>query len=87
METPIDWLDVCRRISARQADLFAATTSIAERTAYEGRGEGGDMTLELDRRCEDIVFDELETVVAGGHSIVAISEERGEVALGETTDG
>lgn len=83
METPIDWLDVCRRISARQADLFAASTSIAERTVYAGRGEGGDMTLELDRRCEDIVFDELDRVVADGHSLLAISEERGEVQLGD----
>ncbi len=83
METPIDWLDVCRRVSARQADLFAASLTIAERTVYEGRGEGGDMTLELDRQCEDIVFEELEAVAAQGHALTAISEERGEVALGD----
>ena len=83
VDAPIDWLDVCRRISARQADLFTASTTIAERTVYEGRGEGGDMTLELDRQCEDIVFEELEEVVAAGHSLLAISEERGEVRLGE----
>lgn len=82
MEAPVDWLDVCRRISARQADLFDATTSIAERTVYDGRGEGGDMALELDRRCEDIVFEELDRVVAAGHGMVAISEERGQVELG-----
>lgn len=83
MQMPIDWLDVCRRIVARHADLFEASTSIAERTVYEGRGEGGDMTLALDRRCEEIVFDELDRVVAEGHSLVAISEERGEVELGD----
>ncbi len=83
MEAPIDWLDICRRIAARQADLFEASTSIVERTVYEGRGEGGDMTLELDRQCEDIVFDELELVVEAGHSLLAISEERGEVRLGD----
>lgn len=83
MEAPIDWLDVCRRISARQSDLLAATTSIAERTVYEGRGEGGDITLELDRRCEDIVFDELDRVIGEGHALIAISEERGEVLLGD----
>ncbi len=83
METPIDWLDVCRRIAARQTDLFAASTSIAERTVYEGRGVGGDMTLELDRQCEDIVFEELERVASAGHALLAISEERGEVLLGE----
>jgi myo-inositol-1(or 4)-monophosphatase len=84
MRPEVDWLDLCRRIVARQSDLFAATRTIAERTVYEGRGEGGDMTLELDRRCEDIVFEELERIVAdGGHSFLAISEERGEVRLGE----
>jgi myo-inositol-1(or 4)-monophosphatase len=84
MRPEVDWLDLCRRIVARQSDLFAATRTISERTVYEGRGEGGDMTLELDRRCEDIVFEELERVVAeGGHSFAAISEERGEVRLGE----
>lgn len=81
MDAPVDWLDVCRRISARQADLFAGTATIAERTNYEGRGEGGDMTLTLDRQCEDIVFEELERV-ADGHPMLAISEERGEVELG-----
>ena len=79
----VDWLDVCRRIVARQAELFASAATIAERTVYEGRGEGGDMTLELDRRCEDIVFEELESgPVAAGLSLTAVSEERGEVALG-----
>jgi len=83
MQRDIDWLDVCRRVVARQADLFEAAPSIAERTVYEGRGEGGDMTLELDRRCEDIVFEELEAgPVAAGASLTAISEERGEVHLG-----
>jgi myo-inositol-1(or 4)-monophosphatase len=83
MQRDFDWLDVCRRMVARQADLFEGATSIAERTVYEGRGEGGDMTLELDRRCEDIVFEELEAgPVAAGASLLAISEERGEVQLG-----
>lgn len=84
MRPEVDWLDVCRRIAARQADLFAGTPSIAERNVYEGRGEGGDMTLELDRRCEDIVFEELEAgPVAAGVELIAISEERGEVLLGD----
>ncbi len=87
METPIDWLDVCRRVSARQADLFAASLTIAERTVYEGRGMGGDMTLELDRQCEDIVFAELEAVAARGHPLTAISEERGQVELGDGAGG
>lgn len=84
MQPEVDWLDICRRIAARQADLFTAAPSIAERSVYEGRGEGGDMTLELDRRCEDIVFEELEAgPVAMGLPLIAISEERGEVLLGD----
>ncbi len=82
MEREIEWLDACRRMAARQADLFAATRGIAERTEYEGRGEGGDMTLKLDRQCEDIVFDELERLAAAGVAMSAVSEERGEVLLG-----
>lgn len=69
-------------MAARQSDLFAATRGIAARSHYEGRGEGGDMTLQLDRQCEDIVFEELERIAATGVSLAAVSEERGEVVLG-----
>ncbi len=79
----INWLDACRRMAARQAELFATTKGIAARTQYEGRGEGGDMTLKLDRQCEDIVFEELERIAAAGAALSAVSEERGEVRLGE----
>jgi len=82
VEPEIDWLDACRRMAARQADLFATTRGIAERTEYEGRGEGGDMTLKLDRQCEDIVFEELDRIAATGVALSAVSEERGEVRLG-----
>lgn len=79
----VDWTGLCRRMVKRQRELFAGAGGIAARTAYEGRGEGGDMSLELDLRCEDIVFEELERELGdGGPSVVAISEERGEVAIG-----
>lgn len=88
MHPEVDWLDLCRRIAARQADLFAATPTIAERTVYEGRGEGGDMTLALDRSCEDIVFEELGALASNaGHCFLAISEERGELQVGEGEPG
>lgn len=77
------WPGLCRRVVARQAELFAKQPEIGERTAYEGRGEGGDMSLVLDRRCEDIIFEELESLSAGGGpSLLAVSEERGEVSVG-----
>jgi myo-inositol-1(or 4)-monophosphatase len=77
-----DWLGICRRIVAEQRAIFAATASSAERTVYEGVGEGGDHTLAIDRRCEDVVFAELDALAAQGASFVAVSEERGEVSFG-----
>ena len=44
----------------RSSALFEDEPTIAGRTVYEGVGEGGDHALALDRRCEDIVFAELE---------------------------
>ena len=77
-----DWLGICRRVVAAQRAIFAAAPGSAERTVYEGVGEGGDRTLAIDRRCEDVVFAELEQLAADGASFVAISEERGEVSFG-----
>ena len=77
-----DWLGICRRIVAAQRAIFAATASSEERTVYEGVGEGGDHTLAIDRRCEDAVFAELDSLAAEGASFVAVSEERGEVSFG-----
>jgi len=54
-----DWVAICRRIVAAQRELFAEVRGSADRTQYEGRGEGGDWSLVLDRRCEDAVFAEL----------------------------
>jgi myo-inositol-1(or 4)-monophosphatase len=77
-----DWLGICRRVVTAQRTIFAATASSAARTAYEGRGEGGDRTLVIDRLCEDAVFAELDGLAAAGASFVAVSEERGEVCFG-----
>jgi myo-inositol-1(or 4)-monophosphatase len=78
-----DWPAICRRIVAAQRKLFEQTPGREERTVYEGVGEGGDRSLAIDRRCEDIVFAELERLAAAGASFVAISEERGEVVFGD----
>ena len=77
-----DWLGICRRAVAAQRAIFAATATSEERTVYEGVGEGGDHTLAIDRRCEDVVFAELDALAAQGASFVAVSEERGEVSFG-----
>ncbi|HYJ22061.1 MAG TPA: inositol monophosphatase family protein [Solirubrobacterales bacterium] len=78
-----DWLGMCRRVVAAQRAIFEATASSEERTVYEGVGEGGDNTLAIDRRCEDVVFAELDALAAQGASFVAVSEERGEVSFGD----
>jgi myo-inositol-1(or 4)-monophosphatase len=80
----IDWLSACRRMVAAQRELFAQQRSIAARTVYAGIGEGGDRALAIDRQCEDIVFAELARLHAEGHQFRAISEERGEVAFGDS---
>jgi myo-inositol-1(or 4)-monophosphatase len=81
-----DWQGICRRIVAGQRRLFEETPGIEERTVYDGLGEGGDYALELDRRCEEVVFAELEALAAQGASFVAVSEERGEVGFGSGVD-
>jgi myo-inositol-1(or 4)-monophosphatase len=78
-----DWLGICRRAVAAQREIFAAVRGIEARTVYEGVGEGGDHTLVIDRRCEDVVFAELDALAAQGASFVAVSEERGEVKFGD----
>jgi myo-inositol-1(or 4)-monophosphatase len=78
-----DWPGICRRVADAQRRLFEQTPGIEARTQYEGVGEGGDRSLVIDRRCEDVVFAELEQLAAAGASFVAISEERGEVAFGK----
>jgi myo-inositol-1(or 4)-monophosphatase len=78
-----DWLALCRRVVEAQREILDSVSGIAERTVYEGIGEGGDRTLEIDRRCEDAVFAELEALHGAGHHFTAVSEERGEVAFGD----
>lgn len=78
-----DWIGAMRSAVAEQRELFAAEPSIAGRTVYEGVGEGGDRSLALDRRCEDIVFARLDELHRAGAEFVAVSEERGEVAFGD----
>src|ERR671936_2711137 len=78
------WLAACRRMVAGMERLFAAERTVAERTVYEGVGEGGDRSLRLDLRSEDVVFAELERLhEETGLGMRAVSEERGEVAYGD----
>src|SRR3954453_880702 len=82
-DLPDRWNAACRRMVTAMTRLFDAEPGIAERTVYEGVGEGGDRSLKLDRRSEDVIFSELARLHADGLDFLAISEERGEVAFGD----
>jgi myo-inositol-1(or 4)-monophosphatase len=75
-----DWLGLCRRAAHAARAAVAGMASTAERSVPQGEGEGGDTTLAVDKAAEDAVFAELE---AFGVPLLAVSEERGEVALGD----
>ena len=69
--------------SRPRRELFARVRRISARTEYAGVGEGGDRTLVIDRRAEDVVFAELERAARRGRALHRVSEERGEVAFGD----
>src|SRR3954451_19964385 len=79
-----DWLGLCRRAAHAAREAVLGFSSTAERSVQHGRGEGGDTTLAVDKAAEDAIFAELE---AFGVPLVAVSEERGELAVGEGTPG
>jgi len=81
---PALWLDMCRRVVARQLRIFGSHPDIKSRSAYNGVGAGGDNSLVIDQSAEDVVFDELEKLHASGLRMRAIAEERGEVGFGNT---
>lgn len=78
----VDWLAVCRRIVAGIDTVLIERPTTRERAASTGVGAGGDESLVIDRAAENVVFEELEGLAAGGLRFTAISEERGEVQFG-----
>jgi myo-inositol-1(or 4)-monophosphatase len=78
-----DWLGAARAAVAELQDVLVAAPTTVERARETGtRGEGGDATLEIDAAAEEAVFRRLESLHAGGHRFVAISEERGRIDFG-----
>jgi myo-inositol-1(or 4)-monophosphatase len=76
----VDWLDLCRRAADAARVAVGELSSTAERSVEQGRGEGGDTTLAVDRAAEDAILSELEASAA---PMVAVSEERGEVGIND----
>jgi myo-inositol-1(or 4)-monophosphatase len=77
-----DWLGFCRRAAGAARDAVHGYATTEERAVETGRGEGGDTAYVIDRAAEDAVFREIEAL---GVPLIAVSEERGEVAIGPTT--
>ena len=74
-----DWLGFCKRAGSAAREVVASYSTRAERSVEAGQGEGGDMTYVIDRAAEDAIFAELEGL---GVPVTAVSEERGELAIG-----
>ena len=75
-----DWLAFCRRAAGAARDAVNTYATTAERGVETGRGEGGDMAYVIDRAAEDAIFAEIEAL---GVPLLAVSEERGELEIGE----
>src|SRR3954468_787806 len=76
--TGTDWLTVCRRAVDGVRAEMARFPDPADRAVPTGRGEGGDITLVIDRAAEDAIFRELESLDL---PMPLIREGRGHVAL------
>jgi myo-inositol-1(or 4)-monophosphatase len=76
--TSTDWLTVCRRAVDAVRTEMRRFPDRADRAVTTGRGEGGDMTLVIDKAAEDAIFKELEALDL---PLTVISEERGHVDL------
>jgi len=73
-----DWLGLSRRAARAARATLGLYPGFAERSRETGRGEGGDMTLAIDRAVEDAVLDEIEHFGVG---VSAVSEERGRLEV------
>jgi myo-inositol-1(or 4)-monophosphatase len=80
-----DWLEAARRAADAMGAMLEGRPTTAERVRETGaRGEGGDLTLEIDAAAESAVFAELERLHDEGARFTALSEERGTVDFGSS---
>jgi myo-inositol-1(or 4)-monophosphatase len=73
-----DWLEISRRAEAA-ARRALERYPLGTRAHSTGRGEGGDVSLVIDRAAEDAILSELQRT---GLPLTVISEERGQLELG-----
>ncbi len=80
-----DWLMLCRAGVQGMREVLEQAPSTEERALETGdRGEGGDLTLVIDRDAESVVLDQLELLHQDGYRFMAFSEERGELDFGDS---
>jgi myo-inositol-1(or 4)-monophosphatase len=78
-----DWLGASRAAAQGLREVLREHPTSRERVVETGtRGEGGDRTLVIDERAEDVVFAQLDLLHAAGARFTAVSEERGVVDYG-----
>lgn len=78
-----DWLGACRSAVTGLREVLRESPTSRERVVETGTmGEGGDRTLVIDQKAEDIVFAQLERLYDAGARFTAVSEERGVVKFG-----
>jgi myo-inositol-1(or 4)-monophosphatase len=78
-----DWLGASRAAARGLREVLREHPTSRERVIETGtRGEGGDRTLVIDERAEDVVFAQLDALHAAGARFTAVSEERGIVDYG-----
>ena len=78
-----DWLGASRAAAQGLREVLREHPTSRERVIETGtRGEGGDRTLVIDERAEDVVFGQLDALYAAGARFTAVSEERGVVDYG-----
>jgi myo-inositol-1(or 4)-monophosphatase len=73
-----DWLSASHAAAHAARRALALFPGFAERSREAGRGEGGDMTLAIDRAVEDAVLAELEGFGVGA---TVVTEERGQLQI------
>jgi myo-inositol-1(or 4)-monophosphatase len=77
-----NWLALCDALRKDVLMALASHSSRAEREQVVGAGAGGDDTTAIDAAAEEAVVTRLESLAAGGHSFVLVSEELGERRYG-----
>jgi myo-inositol-1(or 4)-monophosphatase len=80
-----DWLGACRRSVAGVRDVLAQSAPGPERVRETGVvGVGGDRTLVIDQRAEDLVIGELRALHDDGARFTLVSEECGAMDFGDS---